>query len=195
MLMEITQTFTPYSRGAWRRWLENHHNKATEIWLVHYKSHTGRRTIRYEEAVEEALCFGWIDGLVKRIDDARYAQRYTPMRNTSKWSALNLQRVTELMREGKMMKAGLSRLPPSAADPSYDIRPVIGKRQPLKVPVYFQKELALHPVTLRNFESLAPSYKRNYILWISAAKTEKTRRKRMDESIALLQNGEKLGLK
>lgn len=111
MAVEITKTFTPKSRKEWREWLTKNHDKTTEIWLVYYKKHTGKPTIKYEEAVEEALCFGWIDGIEKRIDEERYAQRFTPRRKNSNWSESNIARYKKLVKQGLMTKAGKKAFP------------------------------------------------------------------------------------
>ena len=98
------------NRGDWRKWLEKNHNKEKEIWLVYYKSHTGKPTIAYDDSVEEALCFGWIDSIVKRIDDERYAQKFAPRTNTSKWSESNKQRVRKLVKQGRMTQIGMTKI-------------------------------------------------------------------------------------
>lgn len=93
-------------RAAWRAWLGKHHAAATEAWLLCYKKHTGKPCVAYEDAVNEALCFGWIDGTVKRIDADRYMQRFTPRRRGSQWSATNVRRYWKLLRAGLVTKAG-----------------------------------------------------------------------------------------
>jgi uncharacterized protein YdeI (YjbR/CyaY-like superfamily) len=89
------------TREEWRAWLNNHHATETEIWLVYYKKHSAKPRIPYDHAVEEALCFGWIDSLVKKIDDQRYVQKFTPRRDHTKWSPLNKQRMRLLIRQKK----------------------------------------------------------------------------------------------
>ncbi len=103
-------------REQWRRWLARHHASKTEVWLVYFKLHTGRPTVVYEEAVQEALCFGWIDSLVRRIDDQCYAQKFTPRKARSQWSASNLRRFAQLVRDGRMTAAGLAKGPPAAGE-------------------------------------------------------------------------------
>ncbi|MFP3944469.1 MAG: YdeI/OmpD-associated family protein [Alphaproteobacteria bacterium] len=99
--------FTPESAHDWRDWLEENYGRCDEIWLVFYKKHTGKAAISYEEAVEEALCFGWIDSVKRRLDDERYAFRFTPRKPSSKWSPSNIRRVEKLIAEGRMTPAGL----------------------------------------------------------------------------------------
>ena len=104
--MEITLTFYAPDRAAWRAWLAASGTAEREIWLIFYKKHTGTPCISYDDAVEEALCFGWIDGLMKRMDDDRYAQRFSPRKLGSSWSESNKVRVRKLIAEGRMTPAG-----------------------------------------------------------------------------------------
>jgi uncharacterized protein YdeI (YjbR/CyaY-like superfamily) len=103
-------------REQWRRWLARHHASHTEVWLVYFKRHTGRPTVVYEEAVQEALCFGWIDSIVRRVNDQCYAQKFTPRRARSQWSSSNLRRFALLVREGRMTAAGLAKGPPPGGE-------------------------------------------------------------------------------
>lgn len=109
--MEIGETLLASSRQAWRAWLAQHHRDYKEIWLIYYKKTAGKTGITYEESVEEALCFGWIDGINKGIDQETYAGRFTPRRPKSPWSDSNRKRVARLLREGRMTQAGLAVLP------------------------------------------------------------------------------------
>src|SRR5207237_5098647 len=111
ILMDIGETLLVSSRLEWREWLAQHHHDRKEIWLIYYKKISGKVGISYEESVEEALCFGWIDGVNKGIDEETYAGRFTPRRLKSPWSASNRTRVAHLLREGRMTEAGLAVLP------------------------------------------------------------------------------------
>jgi uncharacterized protein YdeI (YjbR/CyaY-like superfamily) len=106
----MLETLYLTKRSQWRRWLEKHHATEKEVWLLCYKKHTGRPTLPYEDSVEEALCFGWIDSMVRRIDDEAYAQKFSPRRSKSPWTALNLQRVRKLIDQGRMTDAGLAKV-------------------------------------------------------------------------------------
>lgn len=106
--MEIGKTLYVTQRDEWRRWLEEHHDKEPEIWLVSYRKDSGKPSIPYDEAVEEALCFGWIDSTVKKLDEDARAQRFSPRKPKSNWSDSNLERVRRLMAQGKMAPAGLA---------------------------------------------------------------------------------------
>lgn len=188
--MKITRMVAVTTRGAWRRWLSIHHDGEKEIWLVYNKKGSGLPRVSYDEAVEEALCFGWIDGIVQPIDETRYAQRFTPRREKSRWSELNRRRFRRLVKEGRMTAAGRARGPskrtPPAKPPS---------KMPSRTPPYIAAALRRNPEAARFFRGLAPSYRRLYVGWIHFAKREETRQRRLSEAIALLARGEKLGPK
>ncbi|MGL4647955.1 MAG: YdeI/OmpD-associated family protein [Caldilineaceae bacterium] len=114
--MEITKTLHLSDREAWRQWLQEHHASETEIWLVSYTTRSGKPRIPYLDSVEEALCFGWIDGIAKKLDDERTAQRFTPRRARSNWTELNKERVRRLIAAGKMTPAGLAVAPDLSPD-------------------------------------------------------------------------------
>jgi uncharacterized protein YdeI (YjbR/CyaY-like superfamily) len=160
--MSVREELYVTGREEWREWLRRNHATKREIWLVCYKQHTGRPRIPYDDAVEEALCFGWIDSIVGKIDGEGVAQKFTPRTGKSQWS--------EWFR---------------AAPPA-------GK---LLVPAYIRKALEKNGRALRNFEKLAPSQRRLFVGWVSSAKREETRKKRLAEAIKLLEIGEKLGMK
>ncbi len=189
--VHITKTLEVVHRDDWRAWLEKHHQTATEIWLIYYKQHTGRPRIPYEDAVEEALCFGWIDSIVKTIDEEKFAQRFTPRQDRSKWSALNKRRVQQLLRQGKMTEAGLAKIDRATLDEEPEPRPK-GARP---MPRFIRQALRANPRAWENFNNLAPSYRRQYLAWILDAKKEETRARRLREVIALLEQNKKLGLK
>jgi uncharacterized protein YdeI (YjbR/CyaY-like superfamily) len=171
--------------------LEKHHQSDTEVWLIHYKQQTGKQRIPYEDAVEEALCFGWIDSIVQRIDDEKYAQKFTPRRPSSGWSELNRRRVRRLIKEGRMTKAGLAKIKPTAMKKPARRKPVVSN----VVPPYMKLALMEEKSAWENFSALAPSHRKAYILWISIAEKQETRERRLKEAIRLLRQKKKLGLK
>ena len=175
------------TRQQWRTWLSKHHASSPGIRLVFHKDHTGVKSIPYEDSVREALCFGWIDSLVKRLDDDRYARKFTPRKPTSKWSDLNRQRWAELKAAGLLTSAGLAAAP---TDRTYSPRPTIPD-----LPAYLAKALKAIPKARRFFQELAPGYRRRFVGWIHLAKRPETRKRRIRESLALLASGKKLGLK
>ncbi|MBI2929234.1 MAG: YdeI/OmpD-associated family protein [Verrucomicrobia bacterium] len=172
----------------WRKWLAEHHDSETQVWLVFHKRHTGRASIPYENAVDQALCFGWIDSLVKRLDEARYARKFTPRKADSRWSDTNRKRYARLKAGGQLTPAGLNRRP---TDRGYAARAPL----PTKEPPYLRAVLKQHPPAWDRFESLAPSHRRRYLGWIDSAKRQQTKSKRLRETIRLLKAGRPLGLK
>ena len=183
-------TTHPTTRAGWRAWLAAHHDRETEIWLVYNKRHTGEPRVEYDDAVEEALCFGWIDSIVRTIDEDRYAQKFTPRKAKSKWSELNRRRFAKMVAEGKMTAAGLAKSPPED-DGGAEVKPSGDDA----VPDYIEAELRANGAAWTNFSNFSPSYRRLYIRWIEDAKREETRRKRLAEAVGLLAENKKLGLK
>ncbi len=175
----------------WRRWLAGHHAKHVGVWLVFRKKHTSAPSIPYEDAVNEALCFGWIDSLVRRLDDERYARKFTPRRDGSVWSDINRRRWDALEKAGKLAAAGRRAAPTeNRYEPVDRILAEVAE-----LPEYIEKAFRRKKKTWRFFESLPPGARRMFVLWIHTAKREETRQKRIRESLARLDRGERLGLK
>ena len=175
----------------WRDWLAEHHASESEIWLVFHKRHTGVASIDYQDALDEALCFGWVDSLVKRLDDRRFARKFTPRRADSRWSTVNRKRYAELKALGRLKPPGLERRPTNHSSAPRPARLPL----PSKLPEYIQAALKKHPKALRHFEALPPSHQRRYFAWIESAKREETKLRRLAEAIRLLASGKVLGLK
>ena len=175
------------TRKQWRQWLSRHHASSPGIWLVRHKQHTGVTSMPYEDVVREALCFGWIDSLVKRLDDDRFAIKVTPRKPTSKWSDINRKRWNELETAGLLAPSGLA-APPTGN--RYTPGPAIPE-----LPVYIAKAFKTHPQAWQHFQTLAATYRRNFVVWIHIAKRPETRERRIREAIELLAAGKKLGLK
>ena len=108
------------TRKEWREWLNQNHDKSGSIWLVFYKKHTGKATLEYDEAVEEALCFGWIDSIIKKIDDEKYVRKLTPRKADSRWSGLNKKRITKLKKQGLLTEAGIMKVREAKASGLWD---------------------------------------------------------------------------
>ena len=189
--MKITQTFTAPDLDSWREWLVEHGDHVNEIWLVYYKAGTGKTGISYNDSLEEALCFGWVDSLIQKIDEEKYARKCTPRKPGSKWSELNKHLVAKLVREGRMTAAGLARVDFDLQEAPLS-RP---KRPELPLPAWLKAGLMTSPRAWENFSKMPPSHRRNYILWISDAKKDVTRQRRIQEAIARLEKDETLGLK
>ena len=175
----------------WRAWLEEHHASESEVWLVFYKQHAEIASIAYADALDEALCFGWVDSLVKRLDDRRYARKFTPRRPDSRWSTKNRRLYHALKANGRLKPAGIRRPPTQRG---YGPRPA-RLSMPSKLPAYIQAALNKHPAALRHFEALPASQRRRYLGWVESAKREETKLRRLKEAIRLLTGGKVLGLK
>jgi len=175
------------TRQRWRQWLTKHHASSAGIWLVRHKQHSGVNSMPYQDLVCEALCFGWVDSLIKRLDDNRYAIKVTPRKPTSKWSDINRRRWKELKAAGLLALAGLAAAPTANR---YAAHPPIPE-----LPGYVAKAIKTNLKAWQFFQQLAPTYRRDFVVWIHMAKRPETREKRIRESIALLAAGKKLGLK
>ena len=182
------------TRGQWRRWLAKNHQKEKDgIWLVFHKKATGRPSLEYEESVEEALCFGWIDSIIKRIDGEKYCRKFTPRKKDSQWSSTNKKRVAKIINEGRMTEFGLAKVKAAKRSGIWklDPTPVIK----LDLPRELSEAFVRNKQAKDFFEKLAPTYRKHFIGWIVTAKRPETRAKRLQESLVLLARGEKLGLK
>jgi uncharacterized protein YdeI (YjbR/CyaY-like superfamily) len=174
-------------RSQWRAWLMQHHATSPGVWLVIHKSHTGVKSLSHEDVLGEALCFGWVDSLIKRVDDDRYAWKVTPRRSTSRWSDINRKVWAQLRAAGLLAPAGLAAAP---TDRTYAPKPGIPE-----LPAYIAKAMRANSGAWKFFRELPPRERRNFVVWIHTAKRPETRERRMLESIRLLAAGRKLGLK
>lgn len=174
-------------RTQWRHWLARHHASSPGVWLVRYKRHAAVKTMAYEDVVSEALCFGWVDSLIKRLDDDRYAIKVTPRKPTSKWSDINRKRWRELKSSGRLRPPGLAAAPTAS---TYAPRPRIPE-----LPGYIARAFRTNPAAWENFKALARTYRRDFVVWIHIAKRPETRERRIRESITRLAANKKLGLK
>ncbi len=177
----------------WRNWLQRNHDKESEVWLVYFKKETGEPCIDYESSVEEALCYGWIDSLIKNLDETKYARKFNPRKDGSTWSELNKRRVQRLIKAKRMTEIGLAKIETAKRNGMWDRgdRPSIS----FEMPEEFEQALQQNRKGREFFEQLAPSYQRQYIAWIAVAKRPETRQKRINEAIGLLAKGEKLGIR
>jgi uncharacterized protein YdeI (YjbR/CyaY-like superfamily) len=163
--MKVGKTLYAKNRREWRAWLARHHKTAPEIWLIYYKKQSGRPRIPYNHAVDEALCYGWIDSILKPIDADRYAQRFSPRKRTSRLSAMNRERVRRLIAAGRMTKTGLESI-----KHAFDRRTDTQEELKWEVPPDLIERLKDDPVVWKNFQRFPESYKRIRIGWIVAAR-------------------------
>jgi uncharacterized protein YdeI (YjbR/CyaY-like superfamily) len=175
----------------WRAWLAEHHASASEIWLVFHKQRTGVASIDYQAALDEALCFGWVDSLIKRIDERRFARKFTPRRADSRWSAVNRKRYAELAAIGRLRAPGKQRPPTELGSAPRPAR----RELPAKLPQYIRAALTKDRIAKLHFDALPREQRRRYYAWIESAKREETRLRRLEESLRLLRVGRVLGLK
>jgi len=182
------KTLDVRTRAKWRAWLAKNHDSSPGVWFVFHKKHTGVPCVSYDEAVEEAICFGWIDSLVRRLDDDRYVQKFTPRKANSNWSTVNRRRYRAMKKQGLLTQAGLDRAPTGRSGDA-------PRPSATKPPAYIEKALKKNKKAWGFFEQLAPSYRRAYIGWIDSAKRDETRERRIREAVRLLAAGKRLGMK
>lgn len=190
--MDITETYYAKDRNNWRKWLSKNHNKKTEIWLIYYKKHTGKSRVAYNDAVEEALCFGWIDSTIKKVDEDKYCQRFSVRNEKSEWSKLNKKRVDELIKNKLMTEHGLEKVKIAKKNGMWN-KISSGDIQ-YEMPELFLKELNKNKKAKKYFSNLAPSHKKNYIRWIASAKRDETKLNRIAKAITMLEENQKIGM-
>ncbi len=186
---------TPRNRQEWRRWLAANHGTVPEVWVVFYKKtaqRAGRPTLTYDHAVEEAVCFGWIDGLKRRVDDERYAHRFTPRKPDSRWSESNRVRLEKMRSRGLMTPTGEEAVEASIRSGAWE-KPATSA--PPDVPAELLAALESDPQARAGWLRLPRSERRRYETWIGIAKRAETRARRLTESLDLLRRGEKLGMR
>ena len=179
------------SPDAFREWLQRNHNKKSELLVGFYKRGSGRPSITWPESVDQALCFGWIDGVRKRIDEDSYSIRFTPRKKRSNWSAVNIRRVAELVKLGLMHAMGLrafeNRREDKSAIYSYE-------NQPRKLPPAYEKKFRANKKAWKYFTEQAPSYQRMMMFYVMSAKKEETRERRLATVIRESARGKRIGL-
>lgn len=181
----------PATRDEWRAWLAENHARSTGVWLVGYKKAAGKPRVEYDEAVEEALCFGWIDGIRKSVDESSYANRFTPRKARSTWSKVNIEKVAKLTEQGLMMPAGLRAF--GARDEAnsgiYSF-----EQRPQELPPAYAERFQENGPAWAFFQSQPPGYRRTATHWVLSAKREETRLKRLATLIEDSANGRRIGL-
>jgi uncharacterized protein YdeI (YjbR/CyaY-like superfamily) len=174
------ETIYAIDRQAWRNWLQQNHDRSSGVWLVYYKVNSGKPSIRYSEAVKEALCFGWIDSKAKSLDDARYMQIFTPRKPKSVWSKVNKQYVEELIEQGLMTAAGLKKIEAAKRDGSWTSLDAI---EALTIPPDLEQALTANELANQHFAAFSRSTKKTILFWISSAKRSETRLKRIEQTV------------
>jgi len=175
---------------AWRNWLSENHEKQKGVWLVYYKKHTGKPRVPYNEAVEEALCFGWIDSIVKRLDDERYMQKFTPRNPKSKWSASNKKRIEKLIGLGTMTGSGMRLVEIAKRNGKWDEE--TDAQKDFAFSEELRKFLKSNKKAFPRFTALPPSHQKQYTQWVMSAKKAETQIRRMEKMIKSLVSGEEM---
>jgi uncharacterized protein YdeI (YjbR/CyaY-like superfamily) len=175
-------SFHPKSRADWRKWLEENHTRTKGVWLINYKKTSGRQSFDYEEAVEEALCFGWIDSKGNKLDDERTMLWFSPRKADSKWAKPNKERVAKLMKAGLMAPAGLAKVEAAKKDGTWN---ALDGVEALEIPPDLAKALSKNKAAKGYFEAFPRSVKRAILEWILNAKRSETRAKRIEETVTL----------
>lgn len=174
------ETITPSNLEEWRIWLQDNHVSKSSVWLIYYRKDTNKPTITWSEAVDVALCFGWIDSTKKTIDKEKYKQLFTPRKVKSNWSKINKEKVEKLIEDGLMTEAGYKSIAIAKENGSWTI---LDEVEALVVPSDLEEALQKHPEAEAYFFSLSKSAKKILLYWLMSAKTDKTRQKRMTEIV------------
>jgi uncharacterized protein YdeI (YjbR/CyaY-like superfamily) len=176
----------------WRSWLKLNHDRASDIWLIFYKKEAGQPSVSYSDALDEALCYGWVDSVIKKIDEEKYARKFTPRKPESKWSDINKEKAKRLIAAKRMTRWGMSKIDAARENGMWD-KPARLEIS-LEIPRELRAALKSEPVAEAFFDTLAPSNKRRYIAWIVTAKRPETKANRIEKSIKLLKEKKSLGL-
>jgi uncharacterized protein YdeI (YjbR/CyaY-like superfamily) len=181
----VDRAKTFYARDAetWRAWLHLNHLLEHEVWLIFYKANAGEPGVSYDDALDWALCYGWIDSMIRKIDDLRYARKFTPRRSGSVWSKSNIDRVERLKDEGRMTERGLALFQDRSGETS--LAEKFRANEP-PFPDDLLDAIKKNRRAWENFQEFTPGYKRRYAMWISGARTAETRDHRIAEAVGLI---------
>lgn len=177
------ETLDVATSADWRSWLDKHHLAKTEIWLLFHRKGSKVPSITYADALDEALTYGWIDSVIRKIDEEKYARKFTPRKPWSIWSSLNISHVNRLKKQGRMTRWGLQAFAERTGKVSQMEKINI---EGAKTPSDLKEALKKNKDAWNNFQKFTPSYKKRYLIWISGAKRPETRKKRIDEAVLLI---------
>jgi uncharacterized protein YdeI (YjbR/CyaY-like superfamily) len=180
--MEFENAIYFKDKADWRQWLEKNHADSNDVWIIHYKKHSGVPSVSIAEAGEEALCFGWIDSKMKSIDADKFILKYSPRRPKSAWSKINRERAEKMITLGKMTFAGLAAIEIAKKNGNWEA--AYTNTAGNEMPSDLKEALEASPSASSNFESFANGYRHTYIRWVNSAKTAETRRKRIAEVVS-----------
>ena len=190
--MGTSETLFFRNGQEWRTWLQQKHTETDAVWLVHYKKSSGKTGITYGDALEEALCFGWIDSKLKSLDEEKYIVRYSPRKAKSVWSKLNKDKAEQLIESGKMTQAGLAKIEEAKSNGYWDS--AYTNRIMDELPLDLKNALIQDKDAWHHFQRFANSYRNNYIGWVNMAKSEETRKRRISEVVKRSSMNKKPGM-
>ena len=183
------------TRDAWRKWLEKNHKKSPGIWLIYHKKTSGKPRVPYDDAVEEALCFGWIDSTVKKLDEERFMQRFTPRKSKSGWSGLNKTRIEKVVAAGLMTKAGFQKIEAAKKDGSWEsLDEIYAPEDQLMIPADLNKAFSKNKKAKLNFENFPVFTRRQFLYWINSAKRSETKNARIELAVKMCAANKKPGI-
>lgn len=192
--IDSLDAYYPKDRKAWRAWLQKNHLQSTGIWLIYYKVGKSKPRLPYNDIVEECLCFGWIDGLARKLDDERSMILITPRKPKSVWSNANKERVKILLSNGLMTPAGLAKIETAKKNGSWDALTASDEAAKNNyLPKDLEKTFKGKKAALANFKAFAPSVRKQFLSWIDSAKTPETRNKRLVQTVLMSEANKKPG--
>jgi len=183
-------TYFAEKNKDWKKWLDENHDIESEVWLVFYKKHTQKINIDYESSVEIALCYGWIDSIMKSVDEDSYVRKFTPRQPLSNWSFINRERALKMLASGEMIDAGMKTIEEARNNGKWYLQ-----KPAIEMPIELEELLDENIEGALFFSELAPSYRKQYMGWVGEGKRPETRKKRAEEAVRLLSNHSKLPLK
>ena len=179
--IESTNALVFKNRNEWHSWLEKNHTTSNEVWLIHYKKSIGKKNLNHFDAVEEALCFGWIDSKLKKLDEEKFILKYSPRKSKSVWSKINKENAEKMISLGKMTQAGLDKIEEAKKQGFWDTAYTNLVKE--RLPSDLKKALIVNKTAWNNFQNYANSYRNMYIGWVKNAKTKETRKKRISQVV------------
>ena len=190
------KTTHPKTRYTWRKWLEKNHSTSPGVWMIYYKKETGKRKFDMADAVEEALCFGWIDSTAQKLDDERTMQKFTPRKPKSVWSKINKQRIEKLIEQKLMTPAGISKIKEARKNGSWDtLNNSDFHAENNSLPVELKNAFSKSKKALENFQAFPLSYRKRFLFWIDSAKTPGTKAARIKQTLLMAAANKKPSLK
>lgn len=190
------KTFHPKTRNSWRQWLEKNHSSSPGTWLIYYKKESGKPRVSYDESVEEALCFGWIDSLPRKLDEERSMLKFTPRKPKSVWSQLNKTRVEKLIQAKLMMPAGLAAIETAKKNGSWDTLTQSDTAAATNtIPGDLEKLFSKNKKAKEHFLNFSVSIRKQFLSWIDSAKRPETRAARLKQTVLMAAANKKPGIK